>query len=156
MKKSILFSIGISIFMLFVTSCGGGYNTEFPPPSEKAKLDEVFPMNIEGLEADIQPIKDTEGAVSYKASYGENIIISVMQFKNKKEADEFFKSEIVPVFDKMSSHSRAQVNGKWFAKGTDGSTEHYSWVNNNWIFGMYGKDKKHFANAVKAFKYISE
>ncbi|OQY03358.1 MAG: hypothetical protein B6I20_05200 [Bacteroidetes bacterium 4572_117] len=155
MKKINFITAGISIMMLILVSCGGGYNTDYAPPGEKAKLTEVFPAEIAGEKADIQKLTDVENSIAFKATYGETTIISVMQFKNKAEADAYFKAEIVPVFDEMSSHSRAQVNGKWYAKGTDDSGNHYAWANNNWIFGIYAKDKKDFSRAVDAFKYIS-
>ena len=156
MKKSNVFKSSAVILMLILASCGSSYNTDYTPPNEKAQLTEVFPMEIAGTKADIQPIKEVTDGIAFEANYNEAIKITVMQFKSKPESDAFFKAQVVPGFDKMTNHSRAQVNGKWYAKGSDSTGEHYAWVNNNWIFGIYAKDSKEFSKAVSAFKYISE
>ena len=156
MKKSRILTIAISTLMLILVSCGSSYNTEFAPPSQNAQLTEVFPQDIGGTKADIQPIKEVTTGIAYEANYNDLIKITVMQFKEKSEADAFFKAKVVPLFDKMTNHSRAQVNGKWYAKGSDNTGEHYAWVNQNWVLGIYAKDDAEFSKAVAAFNYISE
>lgn len=144
---------------LFLAACGKGYNTDFPPPSATAEIDEVFPANIDGLERNIQKMNyGVDNIAGFKAEYGSSvdITIEVIQTNGPVDADNYFQNRIIPQFDSMPNHFRGNINGKWEASGTDGSgREWFAWVNQNWIFVMSGATGDLLDKAVKEFKYVA-
>jgi hypothetical protein len=152
MKKSIVFFPVVFVFFL-ITGCGSNYNTDYAPPGKKARPAEVFPTDVGGNDALIERIKN-----GYQAMYGEkDVIIRIVQLANKVEADTFFSRMIVPEFDKMPSHFRGQVNGRWYAKGSDSSgMKAYGWVNNQWVFVIKAKSEVLFDETVEKLEYISK
>lgn len=146
----------ITTVLLVSSSCNTKYTTDFVLPNKNPKYSDVYPETINELKMKVEAIKsDTEGVEGFSAIYGkDNIIISAYQTPSKKAADSFFKDEIVPVFDDMSSHSRGNINGKWYASGKQGNKKAYAWVNSNWIFVITADSEENFNAAIDAFKFI--
>lgn len=143
--------------MLLLVSCGSSYNTDYNPPDENASFEDVFPAEIDGMEAEVELLQDNDDAIIVQSTYDGNITITVIQFEDKANADAYFKSDIVPKFDDMNSRSSGKVNGRWFAKGKDSDgRKAYAWVNNNWIFSIAGDNENYFDEAIDAFNFISK
>ncbi len=156
-RKFLLAGVSLSI-LLILSGCGPDFNTDFDPPKPDAKLTDVFPEEIGGMEGNISRANLQEPLVGFSSSYDDGkIVISAIQTPNKAAADEYFKSTIVPDIDKMKNNFRGNINGKWRASGTDDTgRKWYGWVNNNWVFLLNGSDKKYFKMAIDAFKFVEE
>jgi len=146
----------ISLFVI-VTACGPDYNTDFDPPPPNASVKEVFPEEIDGMNADIKRMALSHPLEGFSAKYGNGkISIDAILAPAKSFADDHFKDAIVPNFDEMKNHFRGNVNGKWSASGTsDDGRKWFAWVNNSWIFVMSGSDKGNLMKAIEAFKYVA-
>ena len=106
--------------------------------------------NVVAIETEMDEIQ------GFNAIYGENsIVISAYQSPSPAVANAYFKEEIVPVFDDMSSHSRGNINGRWYASGTEGNKKAYGWVNTNWIFIITADSEENFNAAIENFKFIT-
>jgi len=152
------FSSFILIIILIITACGPDYNTDFDPPPQNARLDDVFPAEIDGMKSKVERMTISHPLEGFTAAYGnDKITIDAILAPNNETADSYFKETIVPRFDKMKNHSRGNINGKWSASGTDEKGRRwFGWVNNGWIFLLSGTDKEHLSRAVDSFKYISK
>ena len=146
------------IVLLFITGCGPDYNTDFEPPPPDAKLDDVFPAEIDGLKSKIERLTLIHPLEGFTAFYGDGkITIDAILAHTKDNADSHFKEVIAPRFDKMKNHFRGKINGQWSASGTDEKERRwFAWVNDGWIFLLSGTDKEHLSKAVDAFKYVSK
>lgn len=154
-----LILIPVVVFISVIFFSSSQYETDFPPPSPNAGVNEVFPETINGKQRTLKklPIED-ELYKGFQAWYGETqeIQISVVQSRDPAAADKYFENTIVPQIDTMPNHSRARVNGRWFAKGTDAhGGRWYGWVNRNWVFWVFGVNKKLLNQAIDEFSYIS-
>ncbi len=149
--------IYILLAVVFITACGPDYNTDFEPPPPDARVNDVFPEEIDGMNADIKRMDIQQPLEGFTANYGLNkITIDAILAPAKNFADDHFKDVIVPKFDAMKNHFRGKVNGKWSASGTDeDGSKWFAWVNNNWIFVMSGSDKENLMKAIESFKYVS-
>lgn len=144
------------IAVLLLTACNLKYNTDFAPPAENPKYIDVYPETINDLKITVERINVENPEIQgFNGVYGENeIVISAYQTPSNEVAGAYFKDEIVPVFDKMSSHSRGSINGQWYASGSDGERKNYGWVNTNWIFVISGSNEVNFNAGIDAFKFI--
>ena len=144
--------------LLLITACGPDYNTDFDPPPPKARLDDVFPSEIDGMKSNIERLNLNHPLEGFTASYGEGkITIDAILAQTKANADAHFKEVIAPRFDKMKNHFRGNINGKWSASGTDEKgRKWFAWANDSWIFLLSGSDKGYLSKAIDAFKYISK
>ncbi|MBN1253548.1 MAG: hypothetical protein JXR51_06090 [Bacteroidales bacterium] len=156
MKTKLLFFTLIT-FLLGLNSCNTSYNTDFAPPAENPKFSDVYPEKINGLTNEVVGIEvDMLGVEGNNAIYGNsNIVISAYQISTKEVADDFFKKEIVPVFETMPVRSSGNINGKWYASGKDGDKKAYGWVNSNWVFLITADNEENFNAAIEAFKFIT-
>ena len=153
-----LFSVFALLSLIaIVTACGPDYNTNFDPPPPNARVNEVFPQEIDGMKVDIKRVTLTKPLEGFSAKYGgDKISIDAILAPAKSVADEHFKEAIVPKFDEMKNHWRGKVNGKWSASGTDADgRKWFAWVNNSWIFVMSGSDKGNLMKAIDAFNYVA-
>jgi hypothetical protein len=146
------------IVLLFSAGCGPDYNTDFDPPPPDAKLNDVFPLEIDGMKSKIDRLNLNHPLEGFTAFYGDGkITIDAILAQTKANADAHFKEVIAPRFDKMKNHFRGNVNGKWSASGTDENGRRwFAWANNSWIFLISGSDKDHLSKAIDAFKYVSK
>ena len=146
------------IFLLILQSCGPDYNTDFEPPPPNAKLDDVFPSEISGMNRKIERLNLNHPLEGFTASYGDgDITIDAILAPSKPTADDHFKEVIVPRFDKMKNHFRGNINGKWRASGTDEKGRRwFGWVNQNWVFVLNGSTKENFKMAIDAFGFVEE
>ena len=144
--------------LLFITACGPDYNTDFDPPPPNARLDDVFPNEIDGLKSNVKRMTLSHPLEGFTASYGnDKITIDAILAQDNETADDYFKEKIVPRFDKMKNHFRGNINGRWRASGTDENGRRwFGWVNSRWIFALSGTSKDNLAKAINAFKYISK
>jgi len=148
----------ILFVLLLITACGPDYNTDFEPPPPNARLDDVFPTEIDGMRSNVERMTVSHPLEGFTAAYGnDKITIDAILAPNKETADNYFKETIVPRFDEMKNHFRGNINGSWSASGTDENGRRwYGWVNNGWIFLLSGSDKDNLGKAIDAFKYISK
>lgn len=144
--------------LLFITGCGPDYNTDFDPPPSDAKLNDVFPSEIDGMKSKIDRLNLNHPLEGFTAFYGDGkITIDAILAQTKANADAHFKEVIAPRFDKMKNHFRGNINGKWSASGTDENGRRwFAWANHSWIFLISGSDKDHLSKAIDAFKYVSK
>ena len=157
MKTQRFIQLGLIFSLIFLFSCGGGYNTDFTPPDDDAALDDVFPTSINNLEREtiIMPIED-EDFKGIKAVYGnEEIIIEVIRTGEGANSQTYIDNYLLPEIDKLPSHSRASVNGEWTGKGSDDRYKYYAWVNDIWIFKIQAEIDV-FDVVINDFKFISE
>ena len=150
---------GLILFLfLLITACGPDYNTDFDPPPPNARLDDVFPNEIDGLNSNVERMALSHPLEGFTATYGNGeITIDAILAQDNETADNYFKETIVPRFDEMKNHFRGNINGRWSASGTDeGGRRWYGWVNNSWIFILSGSSKDNLAKAIDTFKYISK
>lgn len=150
---------GLILFLfLLITACGPDYNTDFDPPPPNARLDDVFPNEIDGLNSNVERMALSHPLEGFTATYGNGeITIDAILAQDNETADNYFKETIVPRFDEMKNHFRGNINGRWSASGTDEDGRRwYGWVNNSWIFILSGSSKDNLAKAIDTFKYISK
>jgi hypothetical protein len=157
MKRNLIILTAINLMFLFA-ACGPDYNTDFDPPPPDAKLDDVFPSEIDGLKSKIERLNLNYPLEGFTAFYGDGkITIDAILAQTKANADAHFKEVIAPRFDKMKNHFRGNINGKWSASGTDeNGRKWFAWANDNWIFLLSGSDKEFLTKAIDAFKYVSK
>jgi hypothetical protein len=152
--------LGLILFILFAgVACGGSYNTDFPVPNPKGANDfSMFPKEIKALKGALTQMSVQPPLFGFQTSYDNGKMnIQIVKAPNAAAADAFFKSTVVPKIDTMPSHSRAQVNGKWYAKGKEKAGRvWYGWVNQNWAFVINAADQDHFDAVVEAFGYIAK
>ena len=143
--------------LLISYGCGPDYNTDFEPPPPNARVEEVFPGEIDGMKANIKRMNLSQPLEGFSANYGgDKISIDVILAPAKNIADDHFKNVIVPRFDEMKNHYRGKVNGKWSASGTDDhGRKWFAWVNNSWVFVISGSNKGNLMKAIDAFKYVA-
>ena len=151
-------ALALLSLLILVTACGPDYNTDFDPPPPNAKLDDVFPNEINGMKSTIERLTLNHPLEGFTAFYGDGkITIDAIFAQTKADADAHFKEVIAPRFDKMKNHFRGNINGKWSASGTDEKGRRwFAWANNSWIFLLSGSDKEHLSKAIDAFKYVSK
>jgi hypothetical protein len=156
--KTIFLSLFVIACGFSLWACSATYNTNFPPPSQEAKPEDSFPEKLGEYPRQMTQLKIAEPNVGFESSYGNGkIIIDIIHTDSNSVADDYFKNSVVPNFDAMSSHSRAQVNGQWYASGKDGNGRvWYGWVNQNWVFVVNAADQDSFDLFLKNFKYISK
>lgn len=152
------FNMLILFTILLITACGPDYNTDFDPPPPDAKLDEVFPNEIDGMKSKVERLNLNHPLEGFTAFYGDGkITIDAILAQTKTNADAHFKEVIAPRFDKMKNHFRGNINGRWSASGTDeNGRKWFAWANNSWIFLLSGSDKENLSKAIDAFKYVSK
>lgn len=150
------FSLLACLFLL--SSCSATYSTDFPPPDASQGVEVVFPEKLGDFSRQLQPMKVPNPLAGFEARYGDGkIVIDVIQVPTNAQADDYFKQTIVPNFDAMKNHSRAQVNGRWFASGTDSAGRiWYGWVNQNWVFVVNAVDQATFDLVPGNFKYLGK
>jgi hypothetical protein len=148
----------ILFVLVLVTACGPDYNTDFDPPPPNARLDDVFPKEINGIQNSIERMNLDRPLEGFTALYGSGeISIDAILADSKTNADSHFKEVIAPRFDKMKNHFRGNINGRWRASGTDENGRNwFAWANGKWIFLISGSDKENLSNAIDAFKYVSK
>ena len=157
MKTQRFIQLGLIFSLIFLFSCGGGYNTEFTPPDDDAGLDDVFPTTINNLkrETKIMEISD-EDFKGIKAIYGEDaIFIEVIRTGEGANPQTYIDEFLNPEIDKLPSHSRGSINGKWTGKGSDDKYKYYAWVNGIWLFKIQAKIDV-FDAVINEFQFISE
>ena len=144
--------------MIFVHACGPDYNTDFDPPPPDARLNDVFPKEIDEFKSNIERMNLEHPLEGYTASYGNGeITIDAILADSKTNADAHFKEVIAPRFDKMKNHFRGNINGRWRASGTDESgRKWFAWANGKWIFLISGSNKENLSKGIDAFKYVSK
>jgi len=147
----------LALIFIFSYWLSSEYNTEFPPPETKTTLAEIFMPEFQGQQKKIEKLQlDPSKYVGFVTSYGNKAKISLIRSRSFEMSNEYFKSKVVPVIDKFPNHSRAQVNGRWFAKGSDKSGDHwYGWVNKDVVFILQADSKQTLDELVDAFPYIS-
>ena len=149
-KTGLLFII---LILMLTISCKPKLYVDFDPPSS---LDSgLFPASIEGKDAKISEDPQPEGFSGYVAVYGDNdMLIRVVKASSAEEADNYFKSYLVPYYDKLPTNHRVRENDKFVAEGIDIHETHWnSWVNKNWIFTISGKTEADLKSAIEAFEY---
>jgi hypothetical protein len=152
------FNVFALFTLLLITACGPDYNTDFEPPPPNARLDDVFPPEIDGMKSRIERMNLEHQLEGFTAQYGDGkITIDAILAESKSNADAHFKEEIAPLFDKMKNHFRGNINGRWRASGTaENGRRCFAWANGRWIFSMSGSDREHLSKAIDAFKYVSK
>lgn len=144
---------------LICLGCGPSYNTEFDTPNESQPPQQAFPSQIDTLTPSVSAIPEvTPPQIGFQAVYGNNFMqAQIIKSPDEASANNYFKDTIVPKFDAMSNHSRAEVNGKWYASGTDSNGRiWYGWVNKNWSFVISADTQEHFDKLVEDLPYISK
>jgi hypothetical protein len=111
MKKPIL-SLTAILLIINIPACGLDYNTDFDPPPPNARLDDVFPNEIDGMKINVKPIALSYPLEGFTAAYGnDKITIDVILAPDNKTADSYFKETIVHRFDEMKNHFRGNLKG---------------------------------------------
>ncbi len=159
MKTINLTKLSILLFSIFVLSaCGGvNYNTDYLPPTSDTDAKEIFPEKIADLsrEVAIMDIAE-ENFKGVKAVYGSGeIVIEVVRIVNDGIQEDYLEKYLYPKIDALSSHSRANINGKWAGSGHDSEYQLYAWQSEDWIFMIKAK-KDLFMDVLENFDYISE
>ena len=96
--------------LLIISGCGPDYNTDFEPPPQNARVNELFPEEIDGMKVDVKRMTLTQPLEGFSAEYGRNkISIDTILAPSKNIADDHFKEVIVPRFDEMKNHYREKL-----------------------------------------------
>jgi hypothetical protein len=143
---------------VFLASCGdGGYNTEFAPPAGDEKYGDIFPKEVGGVAAKIEPLSldaaRYEGAI---ASYGTGARVVIVQTKDEAALDEYVKGTAVPKLESYGSRSSGKMNGVWKFRGSGDKGRLYGWQNGSWVFAVEASNDTLFDEAVSKFPYISK
>jgi len=146
------------VLLAAISACRPDLNTDFDPPAPNAKIDDIFPLTINNWVRSLRRAKLIYPFAGAVASYeNESITIDAVLAPDGKKANEYFKTGIIPNFDKMKNHIYKKTDGRWRASGTDSDgRKWFAWVNHQWIFMISGIDEEHFKLAVNAFRYIEE
>jgi len=153
-KLCILF-FSVTLF----SACGGvSYNTDYLPPTSDSDVNDIFPEKISGLEREVAVMSNIteENFKGVKAVYGSGeIAIEVVRIVDDGVQEDYLEKYLYPQIDALSSHSRANINGKWKGSGHDSDYELYAWQSEDWIFMIKAK-KELFKDVLENFDYISE
>ena len=158
MKTLNLAKLSVLVFsLIFLYSCGGAsYNTDYLAPTPETDVNDVFPEKIADLEREVAKMDiSDENFRGVKATYGGDITIEVVRVMDGGQAIDYLETFLYAKIDAMSSHSRANINGKWTGRGSDSENQLYSWQNEDWIFMIKAK-KDLFPQVLEEFDYISE
>ena len=158
MLASKLYSLLLLLpLILFISSCGSDFKTDFPPPPPNAAFDEVFPPEIDGMKSNISRMMLEHPFDGYQADYGDNKIhIEGILSPDKERADKYYKDVVVPQIDSLKNHTRGNYNGKWRGEGTDENGRKWiAWTNDRWVFVLNASDAETMGKTIDAFKYIS-
>ena len=101
-------------FFFFLLQCEEKYtyNFDFPLPYINARLNEVFPANIFNYQRKAVRLDMPEGVIGYGASYGDGILMKVIQFKQGDAAILYFKEIVIPHFKDLPSRNRTgEIDG---------------------------------------------
>ena len=159
MKPRNFFPIVIIFSLLFIFSCGeSSYNTDYPSPTDDLDVDDVFPAKIFDLDREVVSLmkineKDFRGT---RATYGEaeDIVIEIINIRNEADYNTYIDKYLIPEIDKLSTHSRKNINGNWSGSGNDDLYKLYAWTHDNVIFKIKAKTEL-FEAAITEFNYIS-
>ncbi|WP_138088227.1 hypothetical protein [Phragmitibacter flavus] len=142
---------------MFLTSCGGGYKTDVPPPSGKETYKEILPAEIGGVAVDGKKLElDASRYQGVAASYGAGAKLTVLQCKDQAALDEYVKGTVVPGLEEFGSRSSGKFNGVWSLKGSGKTGRIYGWQNGNWLFVIQASNDELFDEVVDKFAYISK
>lgn len=146
------------ILCVILTSCGTSYDTDFPPPDTNKTPAESFPSKIGDLTANVTSMNLDEPQIGFQCTYGGQIMtVQIVNTVTDDSANDYFKSTVLPQFEKMKTRTSAQVNGKWFASGTDPSGRiWYGWANGEWVYLITADSETNFKTLVDALPYIQE
>ncbi len=159
MKTLNLAKLSVLFFsLIFLVSCGGtSYNTDYLPPDPDTDVNDVFPEKIADLEREVAKMDiSDENFRGVKATYGgREIIIEVVRVMDGGNANDYLENFLYAKIDALSSHSRANINGKWTGRGSDSENKLFAWQSEDWIFMIKAK-KDLFPDVLENFDYISE
>jgi hypothetical protein len=149
MKSLILFNLLLILFL----SCNlsPGYNLNIPPPSDSSWPEDIYPAQIAGKKAESSTL-DYGGT---EAKYGTDKSIYVARMPTKEEAISFFKQNILPRLNGLSSNFSGTINGQFYAKAKGDSKIIFGWVNHRYIFVLKADSDKAFDELIDNFRYIS-
>ncbi|MEP2777382.1 MAG: hypothetical protein ABJQ29_00900 [Luteolibacter sp.] len=156
--KNIIKLAVTAIAATFLASCGdGGYETGFSPPTGDEKYSEIFPDQVGGASAEIQPLDlDNQLYKGAIASYGTGVSVIALLCKDQDALDDYVKTTGVPKLEDYNSRSSAKVNGVWRFRGNGSKGRTYGWQNGAWVFVIAATDDTLFDEAVSKFPYISK
>ncbi len=151
-----LFAIGVFL----ISSCGPGYNTDYPTPNSKSDPKDVFPKKIGELTPKFSAVKELDkkeyGGVMATYGEGEIVLEGIMAF-TEGGADKYVNDKVAPRIDAYNSNGRARINGKWSGHGKKSSGEKiYAWQNGQWVFIISAKNEALFDSAIENFDLISK
>lgn len=148
----------IPIFIILLLYCQPHFNIQHQVPDPYAKLSDVFPVSIDGLNGQYRKLKLTDGYLGFIADYQQQIKIKVIQTMSTqpKDALDFFQKQIIPKI-KTLPDKKIQMEEEIYAYGRDEPGRvYYTWVQKNWIFWLEASSIDQLRQAVRSFRYISE
>ncbi len=140
-----------------LTACGGGYNTDFPPPTGKEKLRELVPAEIGGVAVAAEKLElDAAEYFGTKSSYGTGASITIVQCKTQDGLDKYVKETVVPSLESYGTRSSGKFNGVWSLKASGKNGRVHGWQNQNWLFVISASSDALFDEVVDKFAYIDK
>ncbi len=156
MKKT-RFPSGPMAALLLLSACGGGYKTDFAPPTGEETYAETFPADIAGTPMKLEPLDldpaRYRGAV---ATYGPGVSLTIVQCADQEAVDAFVNDRLRPGLKRFSNRSSGKFNGFWSLRGRAGEERLHGWQNRNWLFVIEAPGEALFDEAVEKHPYIGK
>lgn len=152
-RNLLLFSAAI-----FLTACGGGYKTEFPPPTGEEKYTDIVPGEVAGIPMEGKLLElNADQYHGATFTYGEKATLLMVQCANEELLDAYMKDSIVPQIDEgYSSRVSGKFNGRWSARASGASGRFQAWQNGAYLFVIKAANDEVFDEIVGKFPYIAK
>jgi hypothetical protein len=142
---------------LLAYGCGGGANTDFPPPANGDSARAAFPAEIGGNAVEIETLDlDAERYEGMRGKYGEAATILIVRAIDQEAMDAIIENDALPLLEGYSTRMSGRVNGKWGMRGSGGPGRIQGWQNQAWLFVVTGSSDPVFDELVEKFPYISK
>lgn len=142
---------------LLITSCGGGYRTDFPPPTGKETYREILPADVGGASGQVAQLQlDAEHYHGAKATYGTNASITILQVKDQDSLDKYVNDTVKTELEKYNNRVSGKFNGVWSLRGSGTPGRIHGWQNKGWFFLIQAANDQLFDEVVSKLPYISK
>ena len=142
---------------LLISSCGGGYRTDFPPPTGKETYREILPADVGGAAVEVAQLQLDAGHYhGAKATYGAKASIVILEVKDQDSLDKYVNEMVKTELEKYNNRMSGKFNGVWSLRGTGNPGRIYGWQNRSWFFLIQAADDQLFDEVVSKLPYISK
>ncbi|MBN2737422.1 MAG: hypothetical protein JXR70_10615 [Spirochaetales bacterium] len=129
-------------------------------PMGGVRISEIFPYQIKKMQQRLTKLDLPENMFGMKAFYGkdeksEEITMAVIQAKKAEDAEEYYESEMEPLFlDKKFVKSPVDNWEKSVYSRDEDGRQYLVWNNQAWIIELSASDDVYFQTVVQACRFV--